>query len=140
MIGRREGFHVERHGGVLEAGVVVFEGFELTKVGGGNREPGPLRQLLEQGNRQSRALGGIGARTHLIKQHQRGTGRAGQIRTGWWQRLKDAGNAAHMAAEGGEVLLQRLLIADVGQHLCAPGQTRTTAAGHKQAGPGHQGR
>ena len=45
-----------------------------------------------------------------------------------------------MAAEGGEVLLQRLLIADISQHLGAPRQARTAAAGHKQAGAGHQHR
>ena len=45
-----------------------------------------------------------------------------------------------MAAEGGEVLLQRLLIADVGQHLATPGQAGRAAAGEKQAGAGHQGR
>ena len=45
-----------------------------------------------------------------------------------------------MAAEGGEVLLQRLLIADVSQHLAAPGQPRRSTAGQEQTGPGHQGR
>ena len=44
-----------------------------------------------------------------------------------------------MAAEGGEVLLQRLLIADVGQHRVAPGQLRDAAAGQKQPGSRHQG-
>ena len=45
-----------------------------------------------------------------------------------------------MAAEGGEVLLQRLLIADVGEHLAAPGQPRRANTGEEQAGAGHQGR
>ena len=45
-----------------------------------------------------------------------------------------------MAAEGGEVLLQRLLITDIGQHLGAPGQLRCAAARQEQTGTGHQGR
>ena len=45
-----------------------------------------------------------------------------------------------MAAEGGEVLLQRLLITDIGQHLGAPGQLRCAAARQEQTGACHQGR
>ena len=56
------------------------------------------------------------------------------------QGIENAGDATDVAAEGGEALLQRLLIADVGQHLAAPGQSRRALAGQKQAGPGHQGR
>ena len=129
MIGGREGLHVKRHGGILEARIVVFERLELPEVGGGNREPDPLRQLPQQGNRQGRALGGICAGPHLIQQHQRGTGGGRQVTAGGWQGLEDARDAADMAAEGGEVLLQRLLIADIRQHLGAPGQARRAATG-----------
>ena len=54
------------------------------------------------------------------------------------QGIENAGDAPYVAAEGGEALLQRLLVADVGQHLGAPGQLRRALAGQKQAGPGHQ--
>ena len=69
-IGGREGLHIEGHGGVFKAGVVVFEGLELTEVSGGDGEPRPLRQLAQQGNGQGRAFGGIGTGPHLIEQHQ----------------------------------------------------------------------
>ena len=37
-------------------------------------------------------------------------------------------------------MLQRLLVADVGEHLGAPGQARRSGAGKKQASSGHQRR
>ena len=132
----REGVHIEGHRGVLEARIVVFEGLELAEVGGSDREPGPIGQVLEQGRGQGRTLKGIGASPHLIEQHQRGA--ASRARPG--KSFEDAGDAADVAAEGGEVLLQRLLIADVGQHLAAPGQPRSAAAGQEQARPSHKSR
>ena len=135
VVGGREGGDIEGHRGIFKAGIVVFERLELAEVGGGDREPGPLGQVAQQGDRQGRALGGIGAGAHLIEQHQAGA-RAGVAR----QSSQDPGDAAHVAAEGGEVLLQGLLIADVGQHQLAPGKGGGAAAGQKQAGAGHQGR
>ena len=44
-----------------------------------------------------------------------------------------------MAAEGGEVLLQRLLIANVGEHRLTPGQLWGAVAGQKQPSARHQG-
>ena len=135
VVGGREAGDIKGHRSIFKAGIVVFERLELAKVGGGDREPGPLGQVAQQGDRQGRALGGIGAGAHLIEQHQAGAS-AGVARQGG----QDPGDAAHVAAEGGEVLLQGLLIADVGQHQLAPGQRGGAAAGQKQAGAGHQGR
>ena len=44
-----------------------------------------------------------------------------------------------MAAEGGKVLLQGLLITDVSEHRAAPRQFGGAAAGQKQSGSRHQG-
>ena len=124
VVGRREALNVEGDGGVLEARVVVLKRLELPEVGRSDGQPRPIGQLLEQGDGQRRALGGIGASPHLIKEHQLGTSLGGQITASGGQRLKDPGDPPHMATEGGEVLLQGLLIADVRENLLAPGQPR----------------
>ena len=102
-------------------------------MGGGDREPGPIREGLQQGRRQGRALAGIGACPHLIEKHQR---RDGPL----LQRVQDATDPLHMTAEGGEALLQGLLITDVRQHLGAPWKRRLTGTGKKHARASHEGR
>ena len=131
FIGGGQGLRIEGNRGILKTSVVVFEGLEFTEVGGGNREPSPIRKSLQQSRGQGRSLAGIRSSTHLIQQHQ---GR----RTTALQRLKNAPDALHVAAEGGQALLKGLLISDVRQHLGTPGQGGLPRTGQKHAGACHQ--
>ena len=131
FIGGGQGLRIESNRGILKTSVVVFEGLEFTEVGGGNREPSPIRKSLEQSRGQGRSLAGIRSSTHLIQQHQ-------GWRTTALQRLKNAPDALHMTTEGGQALLEGLLISDVRQHLGTPGQGRLPRTGQKHAGACHQ--
>ena len=134
-VGGPQAHLIKFNGGVFKAGVVVFECLQLAEVGGGDTQLHLIGEMAQQRCGQGSAFAGVGASAHLIEQHQRRHRCCAQAAQGF----QDPGDAAHVAAEGGEVLLQRLLIADVGQHRVAPGQLRDAAAGQKQPCPRHQG-
>jgi hypothetical protein len=50
VVGGGQALDIKGDGGVLEAGVGVFEGLQFAEVGGGDGERGPLRQLPQQGD------------------------------------------------------------------------------------------
>ena len=134
-VGGPQAHLIKFNGGVFKAGVVVFERLQLTEVGGGNTQLHLIGQMAQQRCGQGSPFAGVGASSHFIKQHQRRHRCCAQAA----ERFQDPGDAAHVAAEGGEVLLQRLFIADVGQHRFTPRQLWGAAAGQKQSGPRHQG-
>ena len=69
----------------------------------GHQEHTAAAQLFDDGNSQCRTLRRVGTGTKLVQKHQRvGHGK-----------LKDAGDLLHMTGEGGQALLDALLIADV---------------------------
>ncbi len=136
VIGGGKGVDIKGHRGILKAVIGVLEGLQFAEMGGRHRQPGPISQVAQQGRRQGGTLLGVGAGPHLIEQHQVGPLGGGADFAG--QGIENAGDAPDVAAEGREVLLQRLLVADIGQNLAAPGQPGGAAAGQKQAAAGHQ--
>ena len=55
------------------------------------------------------------------------------------QGIEDATDTLHVTTEGGQALLQGLLVADVRQHLGTPGQGWLAGTGNQHACTGHQG-
>ena len=82
---------------LLQLGVVTRRDGET----GLRREPG------EQRLRESRALDGVGPGRDLVEQDERAVG----------GRLEDLQQVAHVGGEGREAHLDRLLVADVHEHL-----------------------
>ena len=69
-IGGPEGFDVKFHACVLHAGSAQGKGLELAVVGGGHGAHLTLQQAGKNALRKRRALGGVGARAQLVKEHQ----------------------------------------------------------------------
>ena len=115
VVGRRKGLSVEGHRSILEPRVAVFESLQLTEMRGGDRESGAVGESLEQGGCESCSLTRIRTSSNLIQQNE-GRGRSRS------QSRQDATDALHMTAEGGQALLERLLISDIRQNLGTPGQ------------------
>ena len=74
-------------------------------MGGRHQQNATASQLLNDGNCQRGALGGIGTGTQLVQQHK-------GVRHGQFQ---NTGDLLHVAGEGGKALLNALLIADIYQ-------------------------
>ena len=106
MVGGREGHGVELHVGVLQARMGVGEGLHFTVMGGHHGRDTTLHQAGKDGLGEGGTLQGVGAGAQLIEQHQ-AIGRHG---------LEDLDDVAHVRAEGGERLLDALLIADIREH------------------------
>ena len=79
---------------------------------------------------QRGAFGGIRSGAQFIKQHQV---------TGC-HLMHDLHNIRHMTGEGGEALLDALLIADIREYLLKHRQFRSRIRRHLQARLGHQGK
>ena len=87
-----------------------------------------VAQLFEDRDRQRGALDRVGAGAQLVYQAERaGVGK-----------LHDADNIRHVRREGGQRLLNALLVADVHQHAAKNTQLAVVGAGHQQAAHRHQ--
>ncbi len=87
-----------------------------------------LDQVAQDGARQGRAFLRVGARAELIEDHQRaGIGL-----------LQDADDVGDMPAEGGQRLLDGLLIADIGVDRVEAGQLGAALSRDVQAALRHE--
>ncbi len=111
-VGGSERLGVEAHGAVERPRRRACPLLDLGVVGRRDRERRALRQLVEQGARECRALDRIGARGDLVEQHER-------ARRG---RLEHVDEVAQVARERRERGGDRLLVADVGQHVGEDGK------------------
>ena len=104
------------------------EDLELAVVGRGDDHAVEVEQLLEQRAGERRALGRVGAGAEFVQQDE-------GLRAGG---LDDPHDVGHVRGEGGERLLDRLLIADVGEDVVEDGDARAGLGGHGQSSLGHQ--
>ncbi len=127
-VGRGERLHVELDRGVLHAGRAVGVGFQLGVVGRGDRRRAARPQEIEDGARQRRAFHRVGAGAQLVQQHQ----------VAALHRIHDAHDIGHVRREGGQALLDALLVADVGPDLADEANLRAGVGRDVQAGQRHQ--
>jgi hypothetical protein len=84
-------------------------------------------QGLEQGAGERRALFWIGPGRHLVEQHQHVRRRV----------VQDARQVLDVRAERGQRAHQRLLVADVGEHVNEPAHVRLLRCRDRNARAGH---
>ena len=127
-VGRLERFHVELTRGIDDALGAHGVYFQLCVM----RRRGDLRAALpaelDQRDCQRRALGRVGARAELVQQDERFP----------VADADDLDDIFHMRREGGERLLDRLLIADVRQHQREHGNKAPVIGGDMQTAFRHQ--
>ena len=111
-VGGRERLRVEADGAVERARRRARPLLDLGVVRRRDRERRALRQLVEQGARQRGALDRVGAGGDLVEQHER-------ARRG---RLEHVHEVAQVPRERRERGRDRLLVADVGEHVGEDGQ------------------
>ena len=119
-VGGGKGRHIKFAAAVFHAGGLQGVHLHLGVMGGGRQPYPPLPQRRNDGNRQRRTLGGVGAGTQFVGQHQ-------AVVVGNFQDLNDFYNVRR---KGGKALLDALLIADIRQHMGK--DSRTAAACHRQ--------
>ena len=129
-VGGPQGLHVELHAGILHPGGGKGEGLQFAVMGGGQGTHLFLQQGGENGLGQGRALGGISARPQLVKERQ--------VVGGYL--VEDTHDVGHVAREGGQALLDGLLVPDVCKHLLEHRQLRAQVRGDLQARLGHEGK
>ena len=102
-VSRRAAAGIEVEGGDLERRLGERERLHLREVRGEDQQRTAREQVGEKADRERRALHRIGAGARLVQQHQaRRTRRAG-----------DGRQVLGVTGEGGQVVLDRLLVADV---------------------------
>ena len=129
LVGGTEPIHVELHGGVLHPLPGQGEGLDLAVMGGGHGPTAHGLQTLQNGLRQRRPLQGVGARPQLVQKDQRVIVRL----------LDDGDQVGHVGAEGGQALLDGLLVADVGKDLVEGGDLAPLLRREEEAAHGHEG-
>ena len=127
-VGGRERLRVEADGAVERARRRARPLLDLGVVGRRDRQRGALRELVEQGARERRALDRVRARRDLVEQHEGRRRRGGE----------DLHEVAQMPGERRERRGDRLLVADVGEHVAEDGQSRALGR-HVQAALVQQG-
>ena len=96
---------------------------------GGGGDEGPLAaSVLDDGNGQRRALHRVGARAQFVKEQQ-----AVLVRL-----MQDFHGVGHVRREGGQALLNALLVAHVRQHPVKDPQPASVVCGDLQPALGHQ--
>ena len=98
-------------------------------MGGGGDLRAALAELLEDRDRQSRALDGVGACAQLVDD-----GEGGAI-----AQLQDTDDVRDVRGEGRKALLDALLVSDIHQHTAEHGQAGVISCGHHHAAHRHQG-
>ena len=127
-VGRRQRVEVELDRGVARPRRRVGVGLELGVVGRRRDDrPGP-DEVVEQRLGERRALGRVRAGTELVEQDQ--GARAG--------RLDDRGDPPQVPGEGRQRLGDRLLVADVGEHVAPDRQAAALGGRDVQPGLVHQ--
>ena len=101
---------------------------EQVVVRGGDDAGAGIGQGFEGRLGEGRALAGIRAHAHLVEHHQGPPIGA----------LDDACQVRHVRREGGEVLADVLLVADVGEHGVEEVDARGRLGGHEQPRPREQ--
>jgi len=128
FIGGHQRFDVELAAGVDDAGRFQRVDLQLSVVGRSHEQTALTAQLLENADGQRRALGRVGARAQLVKQGQRGVAR----------QVENAADALHVAGEGGQALLNALLVADVHKVLVKMADDAALVRGDQEAVLGHR--
>ena len=127
-VGGRERLGVEADGAVERAGRRARPLLDLGVVRRRDRQRRALRELVEQGPRERRALDRVGAGGDLVEQHERARRR----------RLEHVHEVAEVPRERRERGRDRLLVADVGEHVGEDGHARPLGR-HVQAALVEQG-
>ncbi|GBD29270.1 hypothetical protein HRbin32_00357 [bacterium HR32] len=124
-----QGLRVELHRRVLHTVQLVRQRLELPVVGGDHGARTALVQRLHHGPGQRTALRGVGARAHLVQEHK-------ATRPGF---PEDLHHRPHVGREGGQVLLDALLVPDVREHRTEHARPAVGVRGDGEAGLRHQG-
>ena len=111
-VGGLQGLEVEFDAGVAHAGRLHPVDFELGVMGGDQRGDATILEIVEQGARQGRALGRVGAGADFVENHQRAA-------VGLRQDVDDIG---HVRRKGGERLLDTLFVADISENALKNGK------------------
>ena len=120
---RRVRLRVERRRGVDGVVARARPFLQLRVVRRHDRQPRLVREPLDERLRERRALLGVGAGGDLVDEHERAVGRG----------VEDLDEVRDVAGEGREAHLDRLAVADVGEHLVEDGQRRRLG-GRPEAG------
>ena len=97
-------------------------------MSGHQRKGATFIQSIQHSLGQRRSFQWIGSRSQFIEKHQATTGRMTQ----------DRSDHRDMSGEGRKILLQTLLIADIGQNRIKDGNFSTLRSGHRNSRGGHQ--
>ena len=105
LIGGTQGLQIKLATGVDHTLSLQCKNLQFRIVGGRHQQHTTAAQLLNDGNCQRGALGGIGTGTQLVQQHK-------GVRHSQFQ---NTGDFFHVAGEGGKALLNALFVADIHQ-------------------------
>ena len=106
FIGRLQCRLIEADRRVHHAGRVCGVNFERRVVSGDDGDAADAAEVSGNGHGQGRAFLRIGGRTEFVQQHERVRGRG----------ARNEINIGDVGGEGRKILLDRLIVADVGEH------------------------
>ena len=128
FVSRLQRGFVESDRGVHHARRIRAEDFQRGVVRGDYRDASDPPEMLGDGDRQCRAFFGIGGRAQFVQQHQRVCRRG----------ARDEVDVGDVSGEGRKILLDGLVVADIGQHGIEHRQLGAVG-GDWNAGLRHQG-
>ena len=129
LVGGPQGLYVKLAGGVLDPRRGHGKGLQLRVVGGGGHLGPPLADVLYDGDGQSGTLDGVRTGPQLVKEDQ-----AALVRL-----LQNLHDVHHVGGEGGEALLDALLVPDVRQHPVVDADGAAVVRRDVEAALGHEG-
>ncbi len=127
LVGGRESFLVEADGGVEDSGGVGGVDLERGVVGGDDGERLAQAEVFGDGDGERGSLFGIGGRAEFVEQDERAGGGG----------VGDEIDVGDVGGKGGEILLDGLRVADVGQNGVADGKIGALG-GDGDSGLGHE--
>src|SRR5579864_4884841 len=127
LIGGLKSVFIEAHGGVEHARGVGGIYLERRVVRGDDAERAAAAEMVCNGHGQRRAFFRIGGGAELVQQDERMRGCG----------ARDEINVGDVRGEGGKILLDRLVVADIGKHGIKHRQPRR-GGGHGNAGLRHE--
>jgi len=127
-VGRLEGGRVEAEGRDRDPGGRGRVGLQRLRVAGADDDGATRPEVIHQGHRQGASLGGVGARPELVEEHQ----------CRQRQHPVHRHDVGDVPGEGAEVGVDRLLVADVGEHSPEHREPRPRGRGDVQASLRHQ--